>query len=298
LVPYNGFFGKRLGIMAQGYGLDVHSVEAPPGEPLEPRAIRNTLAAEPDIQAVAVVHLETSTGVLNPLPEIAAVTNEFEVPIIVDAVSSLGGIPLSVDEWDIDVCVTVANKCLGCPPGVAPLSVSERAWDQIDRKGDRAHGWYLDLRTWKEYAVHWASWHPYPTSLPTNNVVALLASLRRIQAEGIEAHHERHMRAAQTVRARLEQLGFQMLTAQAYTSPLISAVLGLPGMDVEDFRRYLMEEWQIMISGGLDELHGKIFRVGHIGRAASTEYVDRFLAGLEAYLHLRGYAVPPRMEDA
>jgi alanine-glyoxylate transaminase/serine-glyoxylate transaminase/serine-pyruvate transaminase len=298
LIPHNGFFGQRMGNIAQGYGLDVRWVDAPPGQPLEPQAIRNSLVAEPGIQAVAVVHLETSTGVLNPLPEIAAVTNEFQVPLIVDAVSTLGGIPLPVDEWGVDVCVTVANKSLACPPGVAPLSVSQRAWDQIDRKGGRAHGWYLNLRTWKDYAVNWADWHPYPTTLPTNNIVALLVSLRRIQAGGLEAFYERHARAARAVRGRLAQLGFQMLTAPAYTSPLISAVLGLPGMDVEDFRRYLMAEWQIMISGGLEELRGKIFRVGHIGRAASAEYVDRFLAGLEAYLELQGYDVPPRVEDA
>lgn len=298
LVACNGFFGKRMGAMAQGYGLDVRIVEAPSGEPLDPGAVRQRLSAEPDIQAVTVVHLETSTGVLNPLPEIASITNEFEVPVIVDAVSSLGGIPVSVDEWGIDVCVTVTNKCLACPPGLAPLSVSQRAWDRVDRKGGRAHGWYLNLRTWKDYAVNWASWHPYPTTLPTNNVVALLTALRRIQAGGLEAYYERHRRAAQAVRARLEQLGFQMLTAKAYTSPLISAVLGLPGMDVDDFRRYLVEEWQIMIAGGLDDLRGRIFRVGHIGKAATAEYVERFLDAMDAYLQLQGYDVPPRTEHA
>ncbi len=296
LVPSNGFFGQRLGAIAQGYGLDVRRATVPQGKALDPDAIRQVLAVEPDIQALALVHLETSTGVLNPLQEIAAVAAEFDVPIIVDAVSSLGGVPLPVDEWAIDACVTVANKCFACPPGLALISISPRAWAQMDRKSGRAHGWYLNLRVWKDYAINWGHWHPYPTTLPTNNVIALRVSLRRILDGGLDAYYERHVRAAETVRARLKQLGFEMLTAEAHTSPLITAMYGLPGMDIDDFRRYLVEEWQIMISGGLEELAGQIFRVGHLGKAASPEYTDRLLQGVEAYLRLQGHDVPPRDE--
>jgi alanine-glyoxylate transaminase/serine-glyoxylate transaminase/serine-pyruvate transaminase len=296
LVPSNGFFGQRTAAMAQDYGLDVRLVQAPMGQPVAPGAVRERLAAERDVQALAVVHLETSTGVLNPLQEIAAVAGEFDVPVIVDAVSSLGGVPLLVDAWGIDVCVTVTNKCLACPPGIAPLSVSQRAWDQIDRKGGRAHGWYLNLRVWKDYSINWGDWHPTPTTMPTNTIMAMMVSLRRILDMGLEAHYDRYVRASRTVRRRLEQLGFAMLTEEAYTSPLITAMYGLPGMDIADFRRYLMEERGIMISGGLDELRGKILRIGHMGKAASAEYTDLLLEGVEAYLRLKGYAVPPREE--
>jgi alanine-glyoxylate transaminase/serine-glyoxylate transaminase/serine-pyruvate transaminase len=294
LVLQNGFFGRRLVTIAEGYDLDVRTVEAPAGRPLDPESARRQLAAEPGIQAVAVVHLETSTAVLNPVQEIAAVAHEFEVPIVVDAVSSMGGVPLPVDDWDIDICVTVSNKCLASPPGVAPISVSQRAWDQMDRKPGRAHGWYLDLQVWKQYASNWGSWHPYPTSLPTNNIVALLASLRQILGRGLEATYARYVQAARTVRSRLGQLGFEMLAPEADTSPLITAMWGLPGMDVDDLRRYLVQEWQVMVSGGLDDLAGKIFRVGHIGKAASPEYCQAFLAGVEGYLRLKGYEVSPK----
>jgi len=294
LVPRNGFFGHRLGTVAEGYGLEVHRVDAPQGQPLDPQAVREALRQRARIGALAVVHLETSTGVLNPLPEIVAVARELEVPVIVDAVSSMGGVPLPVDELGIDVCVTVANKCLACPPGVAPISVSEGAWRQIEARPDRAHGWYLDLSTWKHYATHWAHWHPYPTTMPTNVVVALRASLRRILDGGLEAHYERHRSAARRVRSVLGRLGFEALTPEAYTSPLITALYGLPGMDVEDLRRYLVDEWQIMIAGGLEDLSGKIVRVGHIGKAASPEYVERLLDGVEAYLRLKSYPVPGR----
>lgn len=293
LVPHNGFFGQRLAIIGRNHGLDVQSVQAPLGQPLDPEAIRQRLAAGSGIRALAVVHLETSTGVLNPLEEILAVAREFGVLTIVDAVSSIGGMPLPVDEWGIDACVTVSNKCLAGPAGLAPVAVSQRAWEEMDGMGDGAHGWYLNLRTWKEYAVRWADWHPYPMTLPTNNIVALLTSLRRILEGGLERHYERHVKAARTVRAGLERLGFELLTAEAYTSPLITTVCRLPGMDVDDFRRYLAEEWQIMIAGGLEELRGKVFRVGHIGKAASLEYSDHFLQGVEAYLRLRDYGVPP-----
>jgi alanine-glyoxylate transaminase/serine-glyoxylate transaminase/serine-pyruvate transaminase len=294
LVAQNGFFGRRLKTVAESYGLDVRTVEAPVGQPLDPAAVRRQLEAEPDVEAIVVVHLETSTAVLNPLEEIAAIAHEFDVPIVVDAVSSMGGVPLPVDAWGIDLCVTVSNKCLASPPGLAPLSVSQRAWEQIERKRGRAHGWYLNLQVWKAYSIDWGSWHPYPTSLPTNNIVALLTSLRRILDEGLDGTYARYVRAARTVRSRLEQLGFRMLTPDAHTSPLITAMWGLPGMNLGDFQQYLAIESRIMISGGLDDLAGKIFRVGHIGKAASPEYCEAFLAGVEAYLQLEGVDVPPR----
>ncbi len=296
LVARNGFFGDRLATIAQAYGLDVRHVTAPLGQPIDPEAMQRALSAEPGIDAVAVVHLETSTAVLNPIQGIAAAARDFEVPIIVDAVSSLGGVPLPVDDWGIDLCVSVINKCLACPAGVAPISISPRAWDQMERKGERFHGWYLDLRTWRQFADDWASWHPYPTTLPTNVIYALLVQLRRIMDGGLETHFQRHRDAAQSVRNGLRRLGFELFTPEACASPLLTAVRGLPGMDVEDLQRYLVDEWQIMVSGGLGDLRGKLFRVGHIGKADTPEYVDRFLGGVEAYLRLRGFDLPPVKE--
>ena len=292
LVGVNGFFGGRLATVAECYGLHVHTIEAPPGQPLDPQAFERLLSKEPDIQAVVMVHLETSTGVLNPLQEIAAISGRHGVPIVVDAVSSMGGIPVNVDEWGIDICVTVTNKCLGCPPGVAPLSVSAKAWEQMDRKGQRAHGWYQNLNIWREYAADWATWHPYPTSLPTNNIIALRASLRRILAGGLEAYYEHHVQAANTVRAGLHRLGFALFTPEACTSPLISTVRRPRWMDIADYRRFLLEQKGIMIAGGLGALSDEIFRLGHIGRAASQEYSQSFLSGTEEYLRLKGRPVP------
>ncbi|MBN1659726.1 MAG: alanine--glyoxylate aminotransferase family protein [Anaerolineae bacterium] len=293
VVARNGFFGRRLAAIVAGYGLEVRTVEAPAGQPLDPAAVRQALAHTPEAQALVAVHLETSTGVLNPVRDMAQIAAEYDVPFILDAVSSLGGVPLPVDEWGIDVCVTVSNKCLASPPGLAPIAISPRAWQQIEQKGSRAHGWYQDLATWKEYATHWADWHPYPTTLPTNSICALLASLRRILAQGLDAYYDYHAAAARQVRDALLSWGFSMFTSEPYTSPLITAVYGPPGLDLEAYRHYLLEERQIMISGGLDDLHGKIVRVGHIGRAANADYIDAFLQATADYLSLQGLDVAP-----
>jgi alanine-glyoxylate transaminase/serine-glyoxylate transaminase/serine-pyruvate transaminase len=292
LVGVNGFFGRRLTTVAENYGLHVLTIEAPPGQPLDPEEFSRFLSAEPGIQALAVVHLETSTGVLNPLQEIAAISHRFGVPIIVDAVSSMGGIPLEVDGWGIDICVTVSNKCLGCPPGVAPISISERAWEQMDRKAPRAHGWYQNLNVWRQYAADWSEWHPYPTSLPTNSIVALRTSLRRILANGIEAYYDRHVQAAHTVRAGLDRLGFELFTPAECTSPLITTVRRPPWMDLADYRLFLLDERHIMIAGGLEALRDEIFRLGHIGRAASEEYSQSFLSATKEYLLRNGQRFP------
>ncbi len=288
LIPSNGFFGQRLRAVARSYGLGVVPLDFPLEQAISAAAVEAHLQKEKDIQAVAVVHHETSTGVLNPLSEIAAVTNQAGVPIIVDAVASLGGVPLPVDEWGIDLCVTVPNKCLAAPPGVSLISVSQRAWEMIESKSDRSHGWYLNLQTWKQYAAEWASWHPYPTTMATNNVLALLASLRRLLAEGLQTRYARTAKAAEMTREGLIGMGFEMFVEGPHASPLITAARGRPDMSIAEMARFLKGEWGILIGGGIDELAGKIFRVGHMGRAISPEYVEAFLTGVKDFIQRKG----------
>ncbi len=288
LVPNNGFFGERLAHIARGYGLEPVMLDFPLGQPASAEAVRERLAQDEDIQAVAVVHHETSSGVINPLKEIAAAANEYERPIIVDAVSSMGGMSLPVDEWGIDLCVTVGNKCLETPPAVAAISISPRAWDIIESKPNRHHGWYLDLQTWKWYAINWGSWHPYPVTMATSNIITLRASLRRILEEGLENHFARYARASRWIRDGLQALGFEMFVEDAHASPLTTAVKARPEFPVADMITFLREEHGVMVAGGLDELAGKIFRVGNMGRAASRDYVMAFLLGVEDFLRRRG----------
>ncbi len=293
VVGNNGFFGERLGAIAQAHGLRVVWLTAPEARPLDPDDLRKVLDQEPEVKAVAVVHHETATTVLNPLRELAAVANERGVPIIVDAISSLGGVPLPVDEWNIDVCVTVANKCLECPPGLAFVSVSQRAWEWVDRDRGGAHGWYLNLRTWREYARKWSDWHPYPVTLPTNNILALQNSLQRILAEGLEAHYERYRRAARAVRQGLGAVGFEMLVEESFASPIATAVKARPEFKVDELAHYLAQEYGILISGGIGPLRGKIFRVGHMGKASTRPYLMEFLFAVEEFLRGKGFDVRP-----
>jgi alanine-glyoxylate transaminase/serine-glyoxylate transaminase/serine-pyruvate transaminase len=286
-IPVSGFFSRRLVQLANAHGFDVLPVDFTQGQPVEPDVLRQRLADQPRLRALAVVHHETSTGVLNPLEEITAVAREFDLPLIVDAVSSLGGVPLPVDGWGIDVCVTVANKCLATPPGVSILSVSPRAWEMIAAQENSNRGWYLNLNTWRYYMDNWA-WHPYPTTLPTNNIVALHVSLKRILAQGLEMHYASYVQSSSFVRQGLRDLGFEMFVADEWACPAISAVRARPDVPDDELRNFLRDEHSILISGGLDDLSGAIVRVGHMGKAASQKYSLALLRGVEDFLHRRG----------
>lgn len=292
VIGANGFFGERLRAIASAYGLRVVSFTAPQGRPLAPDDLRRTLAQEPKARAVAIVHHETSTTVLNPLQELAQVTHAAGLPIIVDSIASLGGVNLPVDEWNIDLCTTVANKCLECPPGLSFISVSPRAWEQIDQNEGQRHGWYLDLRTWRKYAIEWGDWHPTPVTMPTNNMLGLRVSLRRILAEGLEAHFARYRRAAQAVRRGLEAVGFEMLVEEEFASPIATAIKARPEFGVSELMNYLAQANGILVSGGIGPLRGKIFRVGHMGKAATPPYLMEFLFAVETFLRQRGLTCP------
>ncbi len=184
IVGNNGFFGDRLAQIAEAYGMQAILLSAPPGKALDPHGLRRLLKEHPDAKAVALVHHETGTTVMNPLRELAIVANEAGKAVIVDAVSSLGGADVQVDEWGIDVCVTTPNKCLEALPGIGFVSVSKRAWELVDSHTQPNHGWYLNLRTWRQYATEWGSWHPTPVTLPTNIILAARTSLLKIVGYG------------------------------------------------------------------------------------------------------------------
>ena len=291
VVGINGFFGERLAAIAQSYGLEVVPFTAELGQPLAPDALREILR-EKDARAVAVVHHETATTVMNPVKLLAEVTHKAGLPILVDAISSLGGVDLPVDAWGIDVCGTATNKCLECPPGLALISISPRAWEQVDQVENRHHGWYLNLKTWRQYRADWGAWHPSPVTLPTNNVLGLRVSLRKIVAEGLEARFARFVRISRAVRKGLGNVGFEMFVPDEFASPLTTAVKARPEFPVSEMLRWLAEERGILVGGGLEQLAGKIFRVGHLGKASTREYLMDFLFSVEEFLRLKEMGVP------
>jgi alanine-glyoxylate transaminase/serine-glyoxylate transaminase/serine-pyruvate transaminase len=290
LIPVSGFFSERLVAVARGSGLEPVVEEFEWGGPVDPDRVRGRLALEKDVAAVAFVHHETSTGVLNPLAEIADTAHDFGLPVIVDAVASAGGVPIDVDGLGIEFLVTVANKALEVPPGVAIVSVNKRGWELLDRGGPRHHGWYLDLRTWRDYATRWASWHPYPVTLPTSVVQALHTALTRIHREGLDNHFARFVTASETVRAGLREMGFTMMIEGEYACPVVSAVRARPEFRVGEMSAYLEKERGLMIAGGIGPLHGKLFRVGHMGKASTPEYIQELLSAVKDFLRLKGLA--------
>ena len=192
VIGVNGWFGERLAAIAQQYGLDVIPVTAPWGEPLDPADFGKAFEAHPQARLAAVVHLETSTTIVNPIEEIGPLAARHGRVLMVDAVSSLGGMPVRMDEWGIGLCASASQKCLGAPPGLATVAVSPAAWSLIDRVENKGHGWYLNLRVWRQFATEWADWHPFPITMATNNVLALRAGLQGLLAEGLEHRMERY----------------------------------------------------------------------------------------------------------
>ena len=288
VVGANGTFGERMADVARANGLQVHLVEADPAEPVTAAMMRDSLDMHSGARAVCVVHHETSVGVLNEVEAIASTAREHGVLTIVDGISAVGGVPFEMDAWGVDMCVTVANKCIGGPIGVAPVAVGRRALEALDDGRTKAAGWYLNLATWKRYADEWAGWHPHPTTVPTNVIEAFDVALSGLLEEGVEHRWRRLARARDRVREGLEEMGFLMLSPLATSSPVTTAAYGLPGMDVPDYMSWLLREHHIRIGGGLGPLSGKIFRVGHMGRAAEPEAIDRYLRLTAAYIEEKG----------
>jgi alanine-glyoxylate transaminase/serine-glyoxylate transaminase/serine-pyruvate transaminase len=288
VVGANGLFGERMAEVARANGLEVHEVRAELAQPVTESMIREELDRHPGARAVCVVHHETSVGVLNEVEAIAALSGERGVLMIVDGISAVGGVPFDMDAWGVDLCVTVANKCIGGPIGVAPVAAGPRALEVLKDGRQKAAGWYLNLATWKRFAEEWAGWHPHPTTVPTNVIEAFDMALSGLLDEGVENRWRRLARARDRVREGLEEMGFPMLSRLANASPVTTAAWGLPGMDVSDYMSWLLREHHIRIGGGLGPLSGRIFRVGHMGRAAEPEAVDRYLKLTATYIEDKG----------
>jgi alanine-glyoxylate transaminase/serine-glyoxylate transaminase/serine-pyruvate transaminase len=192
-----------------------------------------------------------------------------------------------MDEWGIDLCAGTGNKALGAPAGIAPIAVGPRAWEAVDDGRPKLAGWYLNLATWRRYGEEWGAWHPSPTTMPTNVMVALAAAVDEVMARGLEAHRARFAQAAARVREGLGELGFEMVVPEAAASPVTTAVWALPGMDVSDYLEWLRRERRMRLGGGLGDLAGRSFRVGHMGRAADPDVVDAYLRATAEYLALK-----------
>jgi alanine-glyoxylate transaminase/serine-glyoxylate transaminase/serine-pyruvate transaminase len=280
LICVNGYFGERMVDMATRYGAEVHRIDAPWGTIFTARQLEEALRAH-SVKLVAIVHAETSTGVLQPLEEIAEVTHRHGALLLVDAVTSLGGLPVEVDRIGIDICYSGSQKCLGCPPGLAPITVSPRAEEVLRTRKTRVANWYLDLTMVQKY---WGNDRTYHHTAPINMNYALREGLRLIEEEGLQERFARHRRNAQMLWDGLAELGLTLHVPLDYRLPSLTTVRVPDGVDEATVRRRLLDEYNIEIAGGLGVLRGKIWRIGLMGHSSRPENVMALLGALERIL--------------
>ncbi|MFP4375245.1 MAG: pyridoxal-phosphate-dependent aminotransferase family protein [Spirochaetaceae bacterium] len=279
LVLINGVFGTRMSDVAGRLGAQVDTIEAEWGTPIDVARVKERLA-EHRYKIVAVVHAETSTGVRNPVDEIGAVVGETDALYLVDGVTSLGGIPVKLDEWGVDAFYSGTQKCLSVPPGLAPASFSDRAVSVIENRTSKVPNWYLDVSMLSSYYQGQSKKRSYHHTAPINMIYGLLQGLALIEEEGYEAVYDRHRRAHERLVAGIEKLGLSMVVEPDYRLPNLNAVTVPEGVDEAAVRGALRSKHHIEIGAGLGPLAGKIWRVGIMGHTARETNVDRFLSAL------------------
>ncbi len=288
IVCRNGFFGDRLADIAERCGAETVTLDFAWGDPLDVQVLADALEQHGPVKAVGVVHAETSTGVLTPLPEIVNLVHRHNALAIVDAVTSLGGHDLRMDEWDLDVCYSGTQKCLGAPPGLAPISFGPRAMEVINTRQSQVQSFYFNLKDLENY---WNQTRAYHHTTPISMTYALRESLRMMMEEGIENRIRRHARVASALRAGLEALGIGLMAAEGYRlNPLTTALIP-EGVEDAAVRQRLLNDYNIEIGGGLGQVRGKAWRIGLMGESAKETNVFALLSALEQILPDLGYEV-------
>ncbi len=281
LVGLNGYFSTRLVDMAGRYGADVRCLERPWGEAFTLEEIRDGLEKHrPAI--LALVHAETSTGVRQPLEGVGDLCREYDCLLLVDTVTSLGGVPLFVDKWKIDVAYSCSQKCLACPSGLGPLTMGPRAMDRLAQRKSKVPNWYLDVTLLNNY---WSGEkRAYHHTAPIQMNYALREGLRMVAEEGLAARWARHQAAAELLWDGLADLGLECHAPQEIRLPSLTTVRVPEGVDAAAVARRLLTDYNIEISGGLGQLAGKIWRIGLMGFNARSENVLLVLEALRRVL--------------
>ncbi|MBI3015987.1 MAG: alanine--glyoxylate aminotransferase family protein [Candidatus Tectomicrobia bacterium] len=289
-VGVNGLFGQRMAEIVRRHGGELIEIAAAWGSPIDPAQIEEVLKTRGPIKAVALIHGETSTGVLQPLSEIGRLCREHQALFIVDTVTSLGGAAVEVDSWHIDLCYSGTQKCLNAPPGLSPLTLSDRALEAIKARKSPCGVWYLDLKLIEQY---WSRGRVYHHTPPTLLIYALREALRVILEEGLEARFDRHRRAALALYSGLAALGFELHVPTPYRLPSLTTVKIPSGLDEARTRQSLLEDHNIEIGAGLGPLRGKVWRIGLMGQNATLATVLTLLSALEQILRAQGRLEKP-----
>ncbi|MDA0833436.1 MAG: alanine--glyoxylate aminotransferase family protein [Planctomycetota bacterium] len=289
LVCVNGVFGGRMADVAGRVGAEVTTIERPFGEVFSPEEIEAAIKkSRPEV--VGIVHAETSTGAWQPIEEISKIVHAHGALLLVDCVTSLGGVPVLIDDWEIDAAYSGTQKCLSCPPGLSPVTFSPRAIDVIDRRKTKVSSWYLDMNLVKNY---WGSDRTYHHTAPINMNYALHEALRLALVEGLPARHDRHLRNHLALKAGVKAMGLDYSVKEPHQLPMLNSVTIPAGVDDAAVRKQLLNQFGIEIGGGLGPLKGKTWRIGLMGEASSERNVLLFLAALERCLLDQNFKVSP-----
>jgi alanine-glyoxylate transaminase/serine-glyoxylate transaminase/serine-pyruvate transaminase len=280
LVLVNGVFGTRMADIVGRLGGKLHRLDAAWGEGFDPAQIDAALQGK-SVKLVAFVHAETSTGYRQDVPGIAEVAHRHGALVVLDTVTSLGGIPVEIDAWGVDAVYSGTQKCLGCPPGLSPISFGPRAVEALEKRKSKVASWYLDLTMVRKY---WGAERVYHHTAPINALYGLHESLRIVLEEGLEARWRRHTEAHASLAKGCGSLGLGFLVQPPHRLPQLNAVTLPPGVDDKAGRKALLEAHGIEVGSGLGALAGKIWRIGLMGEAARPEVVERALAALRQVL--------------
>jgi alanine-glyoxylate transaminase/serine-glyoxylate transaminase/serine-pyruvate transaminase len=280
LVAVKGYFGHRLVAMAQRYGAEVVTIQKPWGEAFTLEEITAALQThQPDV--MAIVHAETSTGVRQPLEGVGAACRALGCLLVVDTVTSLGGVPIFLDDWQVDLAYSCSQKGLSCAPGISPFTMGPRAVEKLEQRAQPVANWYLDAALLRQY---WGRERTYHHTAPVNLTYALREALRLLAEEGLEARWQRHQQTAAYLWAGLTDLGLTCHVPQEFRLPTLTTVRVPDGVDAKAVGRQLLTEYNIEIGGGLGELAGRVWRIGLMGHNSDPAHVDTLLQALRAVL--------------
>jgi alanine-glyoxylate transaminase/serine-glyoxylate transaminase/serine-pyruvate transaminase len=289
IVGRNGVFGGRMIENVERAGGTAIVVESEWGEPVDPDKIDHAFKNNRDAKLLAFVHAETSTGCQSDAKALADVARKYGALTIMDAVTSLGGTPVLIDEWGIDAVYSASQKCISCTPGLSPVSFSDRFVERVKARTDKVHSWFMDLNLVLNY---WGSTNrTYHHTAPTNSLFALHEALLVLKEEGLDNAWARHQRNHLALKAGLEAMGFKFLVKEGYRLPQMNAVYTPQGVNEAEVRKILLTEFNLEIGAGLGPLAGKIWRFGLMGYSCKPENVMLCLSALGSLLPDMGYAV-------
>jgi alanine-glyoxylate transaminase/serine-glyoxylate transaminase/serine-pyruvate transaminase len=281
LVCVNGVFGKRMTDVAARAGARVTIIDVPWGQVLTPDQVEQAVKESGPFKVVGIVHAETSTGAAQPIEPISRVVHEAGALLLVDTVTSLGGMEVDVDGWRVDACYSGTQKCLSCPPGLAPVSFSAAAEEVLGNRKTKVRSWYLDMNMVRQY---WGSERLYHHTAPINMNYALHEALRIVLEEGLEPRWERHLAQHRALKAGLEKMGISYIADPAHQLPMLNAVSAPEGVDEATVRKRLLSDYAIEIGGGLGDFKGKAWRIGLMGESATERHVNAVLTALQETL--------------